>query len=170
MKQLSKMMLMLLVAVMGMCMQSCTEEETKIVSPPDTRTYDTELEVTKQDLVKYEVVFGDFDDTHRIFLFKNAEAAHVSHRIGSTSDARYVIFKSWSLSNGKLTFTVEKDGEKETLVYSIKKMYKKVSANEYELQIILRDEDGKYVFYATEDGSNHNYAQEWWNIITRSND
>ncbi|MBR6197269.1 MAG: hypothetical protein IKQ72_06675 [Bacteroidaceae bacterium] len=45
-------------------------------------------------------------------------------------------------------------------------MYKKISSSEYELQILLKDEDGTYVFYASEDGSKHSTAELWWNLIS----
>ena len=161
------MMLMLLVVVMGMGLQSCSKEESTIVTRPDDKVYNTELEVTQQDLISYEAVAGDVGETRYIWLFKNAyKAAQVAHAVNNPNGARYVIFKSWSLSNGKLTFTAEKDGQETSNVYTVKKMYKKLSATEYELQIIVKDGDDTYTFYAAEDGSNHAYAEEWWNLIS----
>ena len=63
--------------------------------------------------------------------------------------------------------TTEKDGQTVFAEFSISKMYKKQDANSYVLQVILKDEQGKYVFYASEDGSKRGMAQEWWNTITK---
>jgi len=158
---------MLLGAVMGMGLQSCSKDET-IITPTDM-TFDKELDVTQMDLIKFEVIIGDFGDTRRLFLFKNSsKAAHASYKIGSSTSSNVLIFKSWSLSGGKLKLTAEKNGVTETVEYSIKKMYKKLNDAQYQIQVILREGGEKYVFYAVEDGSNHAFAQEWWSIIEQS--
>ena len=161
---MKKMMtLMLLVVVMGMGFQSCEKDETTT----NTMVFDKELEVTQQDLIQYEVIFGDVEDQQLIWLFKDfSKAAQVMHAKNNPNGARYVIFKSWSLSNGKLTLTAEKNGEKESWEYSVKKMYKKLDASHYEIQIIARDEEDTYVLNAVDDHSNHALAEEWWNLIS----
>ena len=163
----NNMMLMLLVAVMGVSLLSCTKEETTIggIGNIDNRTYDKELKVTKQDLVNYELIMGEFGDTIRYFLFKNSKAAYVFHNKNINSISKYLIFSNWSVSNGKLTMSSDDDEEKR-LEFNITKMYKKLSDSEYVLQVILRENENKYVFYASEDGRKHEEAQAWWNAIT----
>lgn len=159
------MMFMLLVATMGMSVMSCSEKDEAAVV--DNRTYDKELEVTKQDLIKYELIMADLEDGYvRYFLFKDSKAAYISHAKGVTTSTNYYITNNWSVSNGKLSMTLRKNGQEEIAEYSISKMYKKISSSEYVLQILLKDEDGTYVFYASEDGSKHSMAESWWSAIS----
>ena len=149
--------------MVSMVFSSCGSDD----DTTKTMVFDTELEVTQQDLIQYEVIFGDVEDQQLIWLFKDfSKAAQVMHAKNNPRGARYVIFKSWSLSNGKLTLTAEKNGEKESWEYSVKKMYKKLDAGRYEIRIIARDETDTYVFNAVDDHSNHALAEEWWNLIS----
>ena len=158
-------MLLVVVMGMGMSLQSCSKEETTVVTRKDI-TFGKELDVTKQELVQYELIMSELSDRVRYMLFKDTKAAYIWHDKSLNPVTNFVIFKSWSLSNGKLTFTAEKDGQETSNVYTVKKMYKKLSATEYELQIIVKDGDDTYTFYAAEDGSNHAYAEEWWSLIS----
>lgn len=159
------MMLMLFVAAMGMGLQSCSKEESSIQTGDD-RTYDTELEVTRQDLIKYELIMGDFDNLVRYFLFKDNKAAYLWHDKSLTPKTNFIISRNWTVADGKLKMVVEKDGQTETLEYGVSKMYKR-ETDGYLLQILIKDDEGYvYVFYAKEDGSKHQDAENWWDAIS----
>lgn len=162
------MMLMLLVVVMGMGMslQSCSKEETTVVTRKDI-TFDKELDVTKQELVQYELIMSELSDRVRYMLFKDTKAAYIWHDKSLNPVTNFVIFKSWSLSNGKLTLTAEKDGKTETTEFGIKKIYEKVGDNEYVVKVRLTDEEGHTdEFYASDEGKMHDDAESWWKAIS----
>jgi hypothetical protein len=159
------MMLILLMAVTGMGLQSCSKEESTILTTVDEKTYDTVFPVTKQDLIKYEIIASESSNNILYFLFTDNKAAYVNQQKGIAGKTIYTIFKSWSFSNGKLSMTAEKDGKTETFEYSVSKMYRKASSNEYHVIVFLKDEEATYEFYAVEDGSKHDLAQSWWDNL-----
>ena len=84
----------------------------------------------------------------------------------NTKNQLYINHKEYKITLFPFQLQQSKNGKEEIAEYSISKMYKKISSSEYELQILLKDEDGTYVFYASEDGSKHSTAELWWNLIS----